>query len=102
MFIDNGIGAPGCRFPFDGGNDTTMECHQHRSLGAAVIKAASATTPVFVYRQISALLEGVDLTSIAHLLVDRDDRGNVVAPGRLDWRKPEAVDWCAISLICSY
>jgi hypothetical protein len=97
VFIDNGIGTPGCRFAFDGGNNTMLECHQHRSRGAAVIKASRADIPVFVYRQISVLLEGVDLDTIAHLLVTHDDRGNPIAPGRLDWRKPEAVDWYASS-----
>ena len=99
VFIDNGIGTPGCRFAFDGGNNTMLECHEHRSRGAAVIKASRADTPVFVYRQISVLLEGVDLDTIAPLLVHHDDRGNAIAPGRLDWRQPEAVDWYVNNVI---
>ena len=46
-----------------------------------------------VYRQISALLEGANLTEIAHLLVHYDDNNNPVAPGKLDWRAPAAVNW---------
>eukprot|EP01051_Picozoa_sp_SAG22_P005002 SAG22_NODE_285_length_12974_cov_2.969087_3_plen_615_part_00 len=95
VYIDNGLGSPGCNFPFMnlGGNDTTLGCHKHRSEGAAAIKAVDKAKPVFVYRQISAKLEGADLAAIADLMVTHDDRGNPVPPGRLDWRKPAAASW---------
>ena len=48
VFVDNGIGSPGCRFAFNGGNDSMHDCHWHRSRGAAAIKAANRSTPVFV------------------------------------------------------
>ena len=31
VFLDNGIGTPGCRFAFDNGSDTMLDCHRHRS-----------------------------------------------------------------------
>jgi hypothetical protein len=65
VFIDNGIGTPGCDFPFGGGTNTMLECHIHRSEGAARIKAIDSKKPVFVYRQISAVLEGANVTELA-------------------------------------
>ena len=95
VFIDNGIGTPGCDFPFTGGNDTMLDCHLHRSQGAARIKAVDSQKPVFVYRQISAVLEGANVSALseAGLFITHDDRGNAVAPGILDWRLSAAQDW---------
>eukprot|EP00729_Bicosta_minor_P010779 gene10779-471_t len=98
VFIDNGIGTPGCDF-FNtdpaGANNTMAECHAHRSAGAARIKAVSPKKPVFVYRQISAVLEGCNVTDLAErgLFIKHDDRGQPWAPGILDWRLPEAQQW---------
>jgi hypothetical protein len=95
VFLDNGIGTPGCRFGFDNGSDTMLDCHHHRSAGAALIKAVSPSKPVFTYRQISLILEGNSATDaeLVPLWLTHDDAGNSIAAGRLDWRKPSAVIW---------
>ncbi len=95
VFLDNGIGTPGCRFAFDNGTDTMLDCHRHRSDGAKRIKAIDPTKPVFTYRQISATLEGnsPNAPALVPLWLKQDDRGNPIAPGRLDWRLPAAVKW---------
>ena len=65
VYIDSGIGSPGCNFSFlfPPGNDSMADCHRHRSASAARIKQAARalnrTVPVLVYRQISPMLEGV-------------------------------------------
>ena len=58
-------------------NNTKHEGHAHRSAGAARIKAVSPKKPVFVYRQISAVLEGCNVTDLAErgLFIKHDDRG---------------------------
>ena len=101
VFLDNGIGTPGCRFPFDGGKDTMLDCHRHRSKGAALIKAVDPAKPVFTYRQISATLEGNSPSdpALTPLWLKKDDAGNEIAPGRLDWRLPAAVKWYTDSVV---
>jgi len=100
VFLDNGIGTPGCRYPFDNGTDTMLDCHAHRSHGAALVKAAKKSTVVFTYRQISAYLEGnsVDDPALMPLWLKKDDAGNAVKE-TLDWRKPEAVKWYVDNVI---
>ena len=65
VFLDNGIGTPGCRFLFDNGSDTMRDCHRHRSEGAALIKSIAPSKPVF-----SALFDcvSVDFPSISSIL----------------------------------
>ena len=91
--------TPGCNFSrLDGGSDTMQDCHRHRSDGAAAIRPFTGPDkPIFTYRQISVLLEGADLDdpALSKLMVETDDRGNPVAAGRMDWRKPGASQWYA-------
>jgi hypothetical protein len=101
VFLDSGIGTPGCRFAFDNGTDTMLDCHRHRSQGAALVKAVAPSKPVFTYRQISLVLEGNDPAApeLQPLWLTKDDKGNAIAPGRLDWRKPAAVQWYTDNVI---
>ena len=69
----------------------------------AFATAGKASAPVFVYRQISPMLEGANMTELARqgFVVAADERGNPMGRGHFDWRVPAARQWYLDNIIGS-